>query len=363
MNKPWHILRKIYVPILAKRLLRKANKGAEKFVSYYEDDLSLEVLRLRESYNVYSLTKVDKCSLFLEFLIKKNYRIDLCEEGFPNGKPFGKYLVLYNVKTDLLDYTLKLLYACGYSKDSVRVLKWDITDTSLIKLNHDEGIVALTDEKTRDYLTGIYGEDHVWNCFLERLVGKVGMQYMDVFMPVENEIIVNAGACDGKTDLQFLEWGGDKIKRIYSFESDKTNIQKCKEFIENNCDERVVLVPKGCWSENTTLFISCNAGTASSNVGTQGEDAIEVAAIDSVVRDEKVTFIKMDIEGAELKALRGAKNTIIRNRPRLAICVYHKYEDIGDVPKYILSLVPEYRFYMRHYSTVEWETVLYAYCP
>ncbi len=70
----------------------------------------------------------------------------------------------------------------------------------------------------------------------------------------------------------------------------------------------------------------------------------------------------MDVEGAELKSLIGAKNTIIKNKPRLAICVYHKPEDICEIPEYILSLVPEYKFYLRHYSSINWETVLYASC-
>lgn len=59
----------------------------------------------------------------------------------------------------------------------------------------------------------------------------------------------------------------------------------------------------------------------------------------------------MDIEGSELKALEGAKNTIQRNNPKLAISIYHKYEDIIELPLKILELEPEYKFYLRHYST------------
>ena len=68
----------------------------------------------------------------------------------------------------------------------------------------------------------------------------------------------------------------------------------------------------------------------------------------------------MDIEGAELEALKGAKETIKRNHPKLAICVYHKPEDIVDIPKFILELDPEYKLYLRHYSDNAGETVLYA---
>lgn len=82
--------------------------------------------------------------------------------------------------------------------------------------------------------------------------------------------------------------------------------------------------------------------------------------IDEIVGNDRVSFIKMDIEGAELKALEGAKETILRNAPKLAICIYHKYEDICEIGNYVLKLNPNYKLYIRHYTTCMWETVLYA---
>ncbi len=68
----------------------------------------------------------------------------------------------------------------------------------------------------------------------------------------------------------------------------------------------------------------------------------------------------MDIEGSELKALEGATETIRKYKPKLAICVYHKPEDIIEIPKKILELNPNYKLWLRHYSYVDTETVLYA---
>ena len=79
-----------------------------------------------------------------------------------------------------------------------------------------------------------------------------------------------------------------------------------------------------------------------------------------IIKDDKITFLKMDIEGSELKALHGARKIIQRDKPKLAICVYHKPEDIIEIPLYINSLVPEYKFYMRHYGYTPANTVLYA---
>uniref|UniRef100_UPI00405665CD FkbM family methyltransferase n=1 Tax=Acetatifactor sp. TaxID=1872090 RepID=UPI00405665CD len=79
-----------------------------------------------------------------------------------------------------------------------------------------------------------------------------------------------------------------------------------------------------------------------------------------MVKEECVIFIILDVEGAELKALQGAHNTIIRNYPRLAISVYYKLEDIFEISKYILSLHNDYKLYIRHYQFSECETILYA---
>ncbi len=81
--------------------------------------------------------------------------------------------------------------------------------------------------------------------------------------------------------------------------------------------------------------------------------------LDSVVKD-RVSFIKLDIEGSELEALKGARETIRRNKPRMAICIYHKPEDIWEIPRYIKSLVPEYHMAVRHYMTYLYDTILYC---
>ena len=82
--------------------------------------------------------------------------------------------------------------------------------------------------------------------------------------------------------------------------------------------------------------------------------------MDDHLQGEAVSFIKMDIEGAERAALRGAEQLIRRCRPDLAICVYHSISDLFEIPLYIHSIVPEYRLYLRHHTPVFCETVCYA---
>ena len=88
-------------------------------------------------------------------------------------------------------------------------------------------------------------------------------------------------------------------------------------------------------------------------------ESVECVPLDTVV-SEKVTFIKMDIEGSEMRALSGARHLITTCKPKLAICIYHKLDDLWKIPLYIHSLVPEYKFYVRHHSILYVDTVLYA---
>lgn len=89
-------------------------------------------------------------------------------------------------------------------------------------------------------------------------------------------------------------------------------------------------------------------------------DPIRTVRLDDFVRDTTVGFMKLDIEGMEFEALKGAKDTIRRDRPFLAICVYHRRGDMTAIMDYLLGIVPEYRFWLRHHSSTTCETVLYA---
>lgn len=103
-----------------------------------------------------------------------------------------------------------------------------------------------------------------------------------------------------------------------------------------------------------------NAATAGDTNAAKKEISIRTAAIDDIVDGQTVGFIKMDIEGAEFDALHGAKNTIVRDKPLLAICVYHLQGDMLAIMDYLHQLVPEYRFWLRHYGRFMYDTVLYA---
>ena len=186
-------------------------------------------------------------------------------------------------------------------------------------------------------------------------------QYFEnnIVQPQENEVFVDGGCFDFHSSKTFTKWCEGKYEKIFAFEPDPSNFKVCEENIKNLNLNNVNLINAGLWKENGELHFNAE-GHGGSSISEAGSSSVNVVSLDDVLGDQRVTFIKMDIEGAELEALKGAEKSIIANRPKLAICIYHKPEDILEIPMYLLSLVPDYKFYIRHYSNYTIETVLYA---
>jgi hypothetical protein len=118
------------------------------------------------------------------------------------------------------------------------------------------------------------------------------------------------------------------------------------------------LIQAGVGSQTGILAFSSDLKEAS-RIDEDGDIKVNVIALDEELAGKRITFLKMDIEGSELAALKGAANIISSQKPKLVICLYHRYEDIWQIPAYIWSLYSDYTFYIRHYSNST-ETVLYA---
>ena len=179
----------------------------------------------------------------------------------------------------------------------------------------------------------------------------------------EKEIFVDAGCYDLGTTLALARHC--KSVKSYAFEPDPKSYQRCLEVQRTHHESRlseVTVFPYGTWSHKDTLRFSPR-GTGGSHI-CSGDLEIPVMPIDeAIISGDRITMIKMDVEGAELESLKGAKQTIIKDKPKLAICIYHKPEDMWEIPLYIKELVPEYRLYIRHHCRADSETVLYAVMP
>ncbi len=208
-------------------------------------------------------------------------------------------------------------------------------------------IASLLDRHGLDYLFGYGGLD------------AEDVQYFDLpQLQLGDEYFVDVGALDGETTKHFLEHfsGG----HAYVFEPSAAQYEAMKKELKvyGGATE---LFPYGLYDRNGTVrFSTCGYDAGSARVSKTGDTSIKVRRMDDVLIGKRVTFIKMDIEGSELAALKGAEQIIRTQKPKLAICVYHKPEDIWEIPGLILDYVPEYRLYLRHYSITNTETVLYA---
>ncbi len=174
----------------------------------------------------------------------------------------------------------------------------------------------------------------------------------------ENEVFVDGGAYTGDTLLAFVRKAKHKYSRCYAFEPEPENAAKLNALAGRQGFRDVSIIAKGLWSKGDALRFAAAEGTAGSAISAVGSLSIEVDSIDNAAPD--ATFIKLDVEGAELEALKGAAATIKRNRPKLAVCLYHKSGDLFEIPLFLKSLAPEYRFYLRQHQPVSCELVLYA---
>ncbi len=230
--------------------------------------------------------------------------------------------------------------------------------------NHRDSSVIIGSERYKDQmrqellLHNFPERNILYPCYDHLQAQTDKKQYFDVFGPVENEVFIDAGAYDGNTILDFVNWSEEKYQKIIAMEPLREMKEKIDSMCKKNNLERIVIEEAAAWDKEEELFFT--EDRAGSRVETKGNLCIQGKTIDSLSIKDKVTFIKMDVEGSELKALEGAKQTIQRDCPRLAVSLYHKPEDIIELPYYILELVPDYKFYIRHYTSNWNETVLYA---
>jgi FkbM family methyltransferase len=183
----------------------------------------------------------------------------------------------------------------------------------------------------------------------------------------KDDVILDCGGCWGDTALFFSNETGPGGK-IYSFEFIPSNIEIYKKnlLLNPHLAPAIEIVANPVWDKSGQELFYKDFGPAStvSNIkmeNSSGETA--TVAIDDFVKNKgvsKVNFIKMDIEGAELNAVKGARETIIKYRPKLAIAVYHHLSDFYTITEFIHALNLGYKFYFQHTTIHDGESVLFA---
>ena len=192
-------------------------------------------------------------------------------------------------------------------------------------------------------------------------------QYLasNIYAPDAREVIVDGGAFDGDT-LRSVVDAGYAFEEYIALEPDVANLaalERCIGTLPEPIRARVVALPVAAFAERTRMRIEQSGSASAMLVPATGpglEGDVECAPLDEICGERRVTFVKLDIEGAEPDALRGARQVIARDRPLIAMCVYHRQDHLWTLPLLLDSIVRDYRYYLRPYNEEGWDLVCYA---
>jgi FkbM family methyltransferase len=293
----------------------------------------------------------------------------LCNTGIVNTKEVDSLYEKYNVvlgfvkgygRIEQLPAKFKNALSINYFSEifdmEVISRQFVIDNSSFLKSLYD----SFADDYSRDsfvaYLMSKVAQDMK---YLPPIFDKIQYFTSSVLKLGENESFIDCGAFTGDTIESFLNATNGKYKHIWAAEPDSENYIKLSGYVESKKLKRINLINKGIYSYAGKLPF---AGTSDmlSMITEESDNYIDVDTIDNITEGRPVTYIKMDVEGVELQALKGAEHTIRTYKPVLGISIYHKESDLTDIPAYIKSLVPEYKFYFRVHKKLAIDTILYA---
>lgn len=190
------------------------------------------------------------------------------------------------------------------------------------------------------------------------------------FARARDEHFIDAGAFDGDSVEQFIVAHEGAFSKIYAFEPGARQFASLQARVARLRESwhfrpgAIELVNAGLGARD----YSARAGNVNGELtnlavgyASAGNDAeFSIVGLDRFLQERRVTFLKADVEGMEMDLLEGARATIQRQKPKISICVYHYPPDIPAISGYLASLVPGYRFALRHHSAQLMETVLYC---
>lgn len=338
-----------------------------KFVDLLKDNTSKELFMARLNYSI-----SDDLDEFLKVLMKEEKSYIYKIESFFQNKDKSKVLV----------------YGAGIVGKRLKKILDDIGISINAFIDNDKskqqlgvegikviGVEELKTGKYNDYsiiLSSRKYEDDTYNSLIEinfpenQILTATSWlycknQYFDLeeLPHKDGEIFIDGGSLDFSTSLDFIKWCNNNFEKIYVFEPDNKNMENCKLAARKYDCSKIEFINFGTWSKKTTLKFM-NGWDGCSHISDEGTSVIEVISIDEVLNGKPCTFIKLDIEGAELETLKGAVKTIKQHRPKMAISIYHKPEDIVEIPAFLMENFPNYNYYIRHYCLRPCETILYA---
>ena len=184
----------------------------------------------------------------------------------------------------------------------------------------------------------------------------------DLYRYSPDEVLVDCGAFDGDSVRRFLRTRGDAFRRVHACEPDPANRARLEQWrldLPPATRGKIRVEPFAVGAARGKARFAAT-GTASSGVQSSGSFEVDIATIDELTADAPPTLIKIDVEGAELDALQGARNSISARAPVLAVCVYHHSDHLWQVPLRIASLSDRYSLHLRAHAEDCWDVTCYA---
>lgn len=192
--------------------------------------------------------------------------------------------------------------------------------------------------------------------------GRKEVLYSRIKSLGNNEIFVDCGAFDGDTIKEYLAERGSNFKRIVAYEPDPENFIKLKEYVSNLPLEirNKIDIYKYALGKEKAIVCFDASGSLDASVKKNGSVEIECVSLDKELVKYRPSLIKYDIEGAESDALIGTKEIIKRDKPALAVSVYHRQSDLWELPLYISSLNSDYKYFLRMHQEDGFDLIAYA---
>lgn len=242
----------------------------------------------------------------------------------------------------------------------VPVFGTEIFNSDFVEKYRDklESAYALFDETSKRVFEGcvefmLGGELNA----LKKITSSKDEVFENVLKITPDEHYLDLGAYRGDTVDELLHYSGGTYGSIIALEPDRRTFKKLCEHIEDM--QNVTALQKAVYSSGGVAVFDSAAGRQSA-IG-QGKDEIETVTVDDLCGGRDITYIKMDVEGAEIDAINGARETLAEKKPKLNIALYHRFSDIFEIPLLIKSINPVYEFHLRRHPYIPcWDLNLYC---
>lgn len=323
------------------------NQYSDEVVKHFKMDGYIDDFSKEQSKNglpIFKLSEIDNTSLVLSCISSihlNSAQIKLKLSGFKN---IGHYITLAN-----LDRELKQVEQLSDSRTSYALYENEFLWTATI----------FADQESRQLYKDIL--DFRVNANIESMRNCtycVQQQYFPSLLSLDQgEVFIDGGGFDGETSIEFIK-RCPEYSAIHIFEPGKKSFDGIRQSLGEY--ENIHFHNEGLYDTVGTIGFDSSGGSHSQILANDAKhlEKIHITSLDLAVPGP-VTFVKLDIEGSELRALHGMQRHILEDHPKLAIAVYHRANDFWQIPKYVLGLRKDYQVYLRHYTEGWSETVMY----